>query len=312
MVGATCRASRVTNFITYILVVADSAQTLGIHWLLLPYDPRTSRDLLRFDVIFPVDQICYQHSNTRERLPEADLDAPASTAPLTNMTITFEQWPFFWTIDVDQPKGIRCRHVFEAIYNSFNQQLTLGELWRVPDRRTCEEAFRRRITVRGGTQAARERSRGWKRVDVLLHHTLFHGLTMTPDGRWVLHLGAPMPVPTRHPSSRALACFQLAVPDQSLSMEDARGDDAEEHKFAPIPFTSIKEGLSSPSVRDLAPVPAAIGGRRDSDSTDAGSTESADTQTSLPIAISPVLPRQQIGRSRPTHRPLGPRHRPRP
>lgn len=244
-----------------------STQSLGLHWQLLPYDPRTSKQLLRFDVVLPVDQICYQRSdNVRERLTDQDLDEPASSEPVTKMTITFEQRPFSWTIDVDNPDGIRCRDVFEAIYNTFNQQLTLGELWRVPDRRACEEAFRIRNIVLGSPQI--ERSLGWKRVDALLHHTIFHGLTMNSKGDWVLNLGAPLPV------SNVAQSPPLSRRDSYSTEDSADSSDGYAVQF----ITTGPTGDSPPSL---------------------GSP--------LPAHDLTLWPRQQIVRSRPTRRPLGPR-----
>jgi len=260
-----------------IIVVLTLTQSSGIHWLLLPYDPRTSKRLLRFDIILPVDQICYQYSsNVRERVSDEDPDEPAPDEPMTKMRITFEQQPFSWTRDVDNPKRIRCRDVFEAIYNSFNQQLTLGEMWRVPNRGACEDAFRLRSLVLGSSQT--ERSLGWKRVDVLLHHTFFHGLTTNQEGDWILNLGTPLP-----------------FIDLVQSLPSSRRDSS---------------SIASALALDLSLVRGSS--RCSLHSTEGGSTESSVAHSSLSITV-PVEPfRQQFVRSGPTRRPLGPRPRPRP
>jgi hypothetical protein len=206
------------------------------------------------------------------------------------MRITFEQQPFTWTIDVDNPTGIRCRDVFKAIYNSFNQQLTLGELWRVPNREACEEAFRVRNIVLRSPQI--ERSLGWKRVDVLLHHTIFHGLSMNPEGDWVLNLGAPLPVPSLFFS-------------QSLSFSRRNSSSTEEETAeSPDEDTALDPPLPA---RFLALSPTRS--RSDSYSTESESAESSATHASLSITIPVMLPRQHIVQSRPIRRPLGPRAR---
>ncbi|KAG6373198.1 hypothetical protein JVT61DRAFT_6819 [Boletus reticuloceps] len=258
-------------------------QPPDIHWLLLPYDPRTSKHLLRFDVIFPVDQICYQYSNNaRERLADEDLDEPAFREPITKMRITFEQRPFNWTIDVDNPHRIRCRDVFEAIYSSFNQQLTLGELWRLPDRCACEDAFRIRTLVLKSSQM--ERSLGWKRVDALLHHTVFHGLTMNPDseGEWVLNLGAPLPVASRGLPLSPTSFFSRR---DSCSTEEDSAESSDDH------FNSSTSPILPLRSRSLYTTEAVSAGRLGSPS----------------VTTLAVPPRQQFVRSRPAHRPLGPR-----
>ncbi|KAF8549330.1 hypothetical protein OG21DRAFT_608301 [Imleria badia] len=229
--------------------------------------------------MFPVDRICYQYSNNvRDRIPDEDLDGLASNELTTKMRITFEQRPFNWIIDVDNPKGIRCRDVFGAMYDSFNQQLTLEELWRVTNRGACEEAFRIRNLVLGNPQM--EWSLGWKRVDVLLHHTIFHGLTMNPEGDLVLNLGAPLPVPNL-PRSLSLSRRN------SSSTEVESGESSDESVNLSLPATLVPRGLHN---------------------TGAGSAETSNTHPS-PLIVLEVLPRQQSVLSRPIRRPLGPRPR---
>ncbi|KAI9572498.1 hypothetical protein HD554DRAFT_1547555 [Boletus coccyginus] len=286
------------------LGVLALTKSSGIHWLLLPHDPRTSKRLLRFDIILPVDQICYQYSsNVRERLLDEDLDEPASDEPMTKMRIIFEQRPFNWTIEVDNPKRIRCRDVFEAIHNSFNQQLALGEMWRVPNREACEDAFRLRNLVLGSSLT--EQSLGWKRVDVLLHHTFFHGLTMNPEGDWILNLGAPLPVvnlPHSLPFSRR---------DSSSTGEDI------ECSGLPAPYevtaSPMQDSASKPdSSSDALGLSLTPGSSRcGPHPTEGGSTKSPAAHSSLSITVPVEPPRQQFVRSRPINRPLGPRSRPR-
>ena len=229
--------------------------------------------------MFPVDRICYQHSNNvRDQITDEVLDELATSEPTTKMRITFEHQPFSWIIDIDNSKGIRCRDVFEAIYNAFNQQLTLGELWRVPNRGACEEAFRIRNLVLGNPQA--EWFLGWKRVDVLLHHTIFHGLTMNPEGDWILNLGAPLPLPNppqSPPFSRR----------NSSSTEAESEESSDESVHLLPPSTLVPRGLCP---------------------TEAGSAEHSATQPSSGRVLA-ALPRQQSVLSRPSCRPLGPRPR---
>ena len=166
-----------------------------LHWQLLPFDVQRSRRLLRFDVAFPADEIVFQDRGFRTKLSDAELNKPAANGTMTKMLIVFEQGPFSWEMDVKNANGIRCRDVFEAIYKAFNEQLTLEEQRLVRDRRAVEDAFRLRCKLAPGLPEV-ERSLGWKRADVLLHRTVFRGLTQPKSGSdWVLNLGTLPHIP---------------------------------------------------------------------------------------------------------------------
>lgn len=166
-----------------------------LHWQLLPYDLRRSKRLLRFDIAFPVDETVFQDRGYRTKVPDAELSKLAANGTMTKMLIMFEQRPFSWEVDVKNAHGIRCRDVFEAIYKTFNEQLTLEERRLVCDHQAVEDAFRLRCKLAPGLPEV-ERSLGWKRVDVLLHRTIFRGLTQPKSGGdWVLNLGPPLHTP---------------------------------------------------------------------------------------------------------------------
>ena len=160
-----------------------------LHWQLRPFDSQRWKRLLRFDIAFPVDEIVFQDRGFRTKLSDAELNKPAASGTVTKMLIFFEQGQFSWEVDVNNTHGIRCRDVFQAIYKAFNKQLTLEERRLVRDRRAVEDAFRLRCKLAPGLPEV-ERSLGWKRVDVLLHRTVFRGLTQPKSGSgWVLNLG---------------------------------------------------------------------------------------------------------------------------
>ena len=141
---------------------------------------------------FPVDDVVFQERGCRTKLSEAELSKAAADFIMTKMLISFEKSPFSWEVDVKNARGITCRDVFEAIYKTFNEQLTLEEKRLVRDRRAVEDAFKLRCKLAPGIPEV-EHSLGWKRVDVLLHHTVFLGLTQPKSGSdWVLNLG-PLP-----------------------------------------------------------------------------------------------------------------------
>ncbi|KAI9568527.1 hypothetical protein HD554DRAFT_2204980 [Boletus coccyginus] len=144
---------------------------------------------------FPVEEIAFQRNGFRTKLTDAELNKKAADDTITKMLITFEHKPFSWEVDVKNSHGICCRDVFEAIYSTFNEQLTLEERRLVRDRAGVEAAFRLRCKLAPGLLQV-ERSLGWKRVDVLTHKTIFLGLTQPKSGGdWVLNLGTLPHIP---------------------------------------------------------------------------------------------------------------------
>ncbi|KAG1814787.1 uncharacterized protein BJ212DRAFT_1201325, partial [Suillus subaureus] len=149
---------------------------------------------LYFDVASPIHDIEYRRNSSYsvQQIPlcNANLDKPAADKELTNMTINFQRNPLQWNINVKRDEGIRVRDVFEAIYSAFDIPLTPHEKSLIPPRLRvgCEEAFRLRCNLAPVLPIV-QKSQGWKRVDALLHETLFRGLTQSKSGGdWTLNL----------------------------------------------------------------------------------------------------------------------------
>lgn len=177
---------------------------LKLHWQLLPYDPSRSKRFLHFDVAFQTRDIEFRQSSAygvqRTRLSDIDLDKPAADEKLVKMMITFQRGPFEWDIDVKRDEGIRVRDVFEAIYAAFDVPLTPYEKSLIPHHRRAvyEDAFKLRCKLAPGLPIVEQR-KGWKRVDTLLHETLFRGITQPKSGGdWVLNLSGSAPVTRRN------------------------------------------------------------------------------------------------------------------
>lgn len=178
---------------------------LKLHWQLLPYDPTRSKRFLHFDVAFQPRDIEFRQNSAyagvqRIRLSDTDLDKPAADETLVKMTITFQRGPFEWDIDVKREEGIRVRDVFKAIYTAFDVPLTPYEKSLIPHRLRAvyEDAFKLRCKLATGLPIVEQRQ-GWKRVDMLLHETLFRGLTQPKTGGdWVLNLSGSAPVTRRN------------------------------------------------------------------------------------------------------------------
>jgi len=171
---------------------------LNLHFLLLPYHPNRSKRFLHFDIAFQTHNIEFRQNSSygvqRTSLSDADLDKSAADEKLVEMIISFQRGPFEWDIDVKRDKGIRVRDVFEAIYAAFDVPLTPHEKNLIPHHRRAvyEEAFRLRCKLAPGLPIDEQRQ-GWKRVDMLLHETLFRGLTQPKSGGdWVLNLSGAM------------------------------------------------------------------------------------------------------------------------
>ncbi|KAG2126496.1 hypothetical protein BD769DRAFT_800254 [Suillus cothurnatus] len=170
----------------------------NLHWQLLSYHPARPNLSLHFDVVFPIYHIEHMQSSSygvqRISLSDADLDKPAADMILTNMTINFQRNPFEWNINVKRDEGIRVRDIFEAIYTAFDTPLTPLEksLMSVFLDLGCQEAFRLRCNFASALPIAQQRQ-GLKRVDTLLHETIFCGLTRSKSGEdWTLNLSGTM------------------------------------------------------------------------------------------------------------------------
>ncbi|KAG1860206.1 hypothetical protein DFJ58DRAFT_619627, partial [Suillus subalutaceus] len=148
---------------------------------------------LHFDIAFPTHDIEYMQDSSygiqQTPLSDANLDKPAANEELTEMTIKFQRNPLQWDIYVKRDEGIRVRDVFEAIYSAFDKLLTPHEKSLIPHylHAGCEEAFRLRCNL-APVLPLMQKIQGWKRVDALLHETIFRGLAQSKRGDWTLNL----------------------------------------------------------------------------------------------------------------------------
>ncbi|CAL1712221.1 unnamed protein product [Somion occarium] len=147
-----------------------------LHRLLLPYNPAShgaEQRLIYWDVGTDADFVrdCTRWPPTA--FSRKQLEARKASVlgdQLTHMTITCERLPFL-EIYVDNPHGITCKDVFEAIYKTLNVKLT-------EEQRVHWERLQRRRSV--------------KRVDLLGDVKIFMGLQRHTDDsnpNWQLKLG---------------------------------------------------------------------------------------------------------------------------
>lgn len=190
-----------------LMSAATNSPVWSLHWQLLPHNRLTSRVALSFDIARPIEEIRFQGlPQFSRKVTPTDLDKAASDCSLTSMLITFKGGPFSWEVHVKNALGITCRNVFDAIYDTFNESLTIEEWKMIPRNKQSVymEAWERRCMVKEKYQFVSveawrryymsqgkraEQYQYPRRVDVLEQHTIFQGLTQPkPGGDWVLNL----------------------------------------------------------------------------------------------------------------------------
>ncbi len=114
---------------------------------------------------------------------------PATYPPMTSMTISSPYLP--WTFRVTPRHGvISVSDVLYAIYGGLRTDIHAQDFERMARehqngvRKAYENRYRR---MRSSSDAASEKAKGVKRVDFLMGHTTFMGLTSTSDPtHWVM------------------------------------------------------------------------------------------------------------------------------
>ncbi|KAI0372322.1 hypothetical protein BV20DRAFT_940489 [Pilatotrama ljubarskyi] len=190
----------------------SNSSPLALHWQLLPpngpsLDPsgRGPQKRLFFDVTKSTKSIVIRDYS--ERPPkvsrydaiQAYLEKEACNVHLRKMTIRYERIPGL-EINVTGKGGnpIRCKDVFEAIYEYFDRVMTPEErsmYITLSNLKSCEAAFLRRCQTSERAVPLAEQRKGMRFVDLLEGNTLFLGLRRPPDdgGRldkyWVIDFG---------------------------------------------------------------------------------------------------------------------------
>ena len=139
-----------------------------------------------------------EHSSAITRnnhfLPGRPLHEPATTPPLSYLSISSIHLP--WIIDVYASNGsyVSLGDVFNSIYRSLRTNITTTEFNFFPHRRdqvratrAYEQRYRRFRNTFGNNM---EKRCGMKRIDFLMNHTKFHGISKSgphPD-EWQLNV----------------------------------------------------------------------------------------------------------------------------
>ena len=160
----------------------------SLHWKLLPFDSRSPRGELQFDLVRKVDEIILVEAGGSRPLSVLERNKSASEPSLTEMVIHCPELPD-WPVYVARQSGIRCVDVFEAIRDTYNVVLTATE--RSLHQSRVRDIERRRPPTPQGAK------RGLRRRDLLDGKTLFLGLdwkpsdALYPGGCWSLNVGFP-------------------------------------------------------------------------------------------------------------------------
>ena len=127
-------------------------------------------------------------------LPGRALHEPATTPPLSLLFISSIHLP--WIINVYASNGsyVSVGDVFHSIYRSLRTNITTTEFNLFPRRkdqvratRAYEQRYRRFRNTYGNDN---EKRCGMKRIDFLMNHTRFHGISKTGHhpGEWQLNV----------------------------------------------------------------------------------------------------------------------------
>ncbi|KAG6889183.1 hypothetical protein C0995_003094 [Termitomyces sp. Mi166 len=158
-------------------ILQPMATSTQIHPLL-----RSSRiPILNFDLRQSPSTITSNH----QRLSRRALYEPATEPPLRSLTIIIPNLP--WTVTVDASQGyVTVQDVLDALYHSLRTNISTQDFHTLPSdqaRRKVAVAYAqryRRITC--PREYEDEKRRGVTRVDFLMGHTRFMGLSPTSFG----------------------------------------------------------------------------------------------------------------------------------
>ncbi|GLB42507.1 hypothetical protein LshimejAT787_1105220 [Lyophyllum shimeji] len=121
------------------------------------------------------------------------LSEPATKPPLSVITIVVAHLP--WSIIVHPSNGtyVTIADVLEGLYRKLRTNISAQEFHALPtekDMRRVTAAYEQRYRrLRGSRECEDEKRRGVRRVDFLMGHTRFMGLSSTSSGRdvWFLN-----------------------------------------------------------------------------------------------------------------------------
>lgn len=155
---------------------------IQLHRLLRYELAHSQRAPIDWDFHDPVTSACYRVPPIAQgiTLLKEDFAMSATTPSLTSLRIICDVLPYDWPVVARNADGVTIKDVLLAIHDALEKQITMREWSNFADKQ------RKRITIVFDTRWRRAadplatRAIGVERVDTLLHHTAFGGLTVIP------------------------------------------------------------------------------------------------------------------------------------
>jgi hypothetical protein len=139
--------------------------------------------------------------NLEEHLSLLELAQLATSPPLPILHITCDIFPEEWPITVTRDDGVAVGDVLEAIHQTLLRRISHDEWNRLSQKQ--QERIKLVFDNRCSLAENREecRSHGVLRVDCVVHHTWFAGLSTSPDheNTCILSLRRPRELPPSSP-----------------------------------------------------------------------------------------------------------------
>ncbi|KAF8630282.1 hypothetical protein AX15_003016 [Amanita polypyramis BW_CC] len=171
----------------YAFPIPSKPRTAHLHVLL----QHSTSPIICYDFVDPPSAI----TSRRDGLSNRALSEPATCPPMQSLTLISPHLP--WRISVTARNGsfVTVFDVFDAVYRSLRMQAGESEFQLLPtrgDRDRASAAYQQRYrSIRDRRVYDEEKRAGLRRIDFLMGHSKFRGLSRTDTGptTWFLNLG---------------------------------------------------------------------------------------------------------------------------
>jgi hypothetical protein len=119
--------------------------------------------------------------NPDKQLSPSVLSQPATTPTCFALSITCEVFSEPWPIEIRRQEAITVGDVLDTIHSVINRRITQAEWDRISDKQRARIGVKFDDRCRVSPQREECRANGVLRVDCILSHTLFAGLSASPD-----------------------------------------------------------------------------------------------------------------------------------
>ena len=119
--------------------------------------------------------------NPEKQLSPLELSQPATTPPSLDLYITCDIFPEPWPIEVHREEAITVGDVLDTIHSVINRRITQFEWDRLSEKQRARIGVKFDDRCKVSPQREECRANGVLRVDCILAHTLFAGLSASHD-----------------------------------------------------------------------------------------------------------------------------------